>query len=209
LCAENNLRVANCSTPAQYFHLLRRQALLSEARPLVVMTPKSLLRHPRAVSTFDELAGGTFHRLLDDGSATARADDVRRVLLCSGKVYYDLLAAAEKTSTDSHVIVRVEQLYPLHVPELEQILAAYPNAGELVWVQEEPENSGAWRYVHRYLEAAAGERNVRYVGRPERASPAEGYASDHEREQQRIVGEALADIPAKRTRRGGTKKASR
>ena len=209
LCAENNMRVANCTTPAQYFHLLRRQALLAEARPLVVMTPKSLLRHPKATSTLDGLAGGSFHRLLNDASAAARADAVRRVVFCSGKIYYDLLAGAQKTAADAVAIVRVEQLYPLHEDELAEVLSVYPNVSELVWVQEEPENAGAWRHVRTYLESLAAEQDVRYIGRPERSSPAEGYASDHERDQERIVGEALGDVPGRRTRRSAAKKASR
>ena len=209
LCAENNLRVANCTTPAQYYHLLRRQALLSEARPLVVMTPKSLLRHPKAVSRLEELATGSFHRLLDDASAARSPGDVRRVVLCSGKVYYDLLAGAEKREVRDVALLRVEQLYPFPSEEISDALAAYADATELFWVQEEPENAGGWRHARPFLDALAGDRTIRYVGRPERASPAEGYASDHEREQGRIVSEALADPPPKKRASTGRRSGSR
>ncbi len=210
LCAENNLRVANCTTPAQYFHLLRRQAHLAEARPLVVMTPKSLLRHPRAVSSLQDLTDDQFHRLLDDAAAAGRADQIRRIVLCSGKVYYDALAAAEKASADAVAILRIEQVYPFPTAELAAALERYSNTVELVWLQEEPENAGAWRFLRPYLETAGAGRAIRYVGRPERSSPAEGYASDHEKEQSRLVGEALADVPAtRRSRRSSAKRASR
>ncbi len=202
LAAERNLRVANCSTPAQYFHILRRQAFLPARRPLILMTPKSLLRHPKAVSPVAELAQGGFHPVIDDPSIEDRAA-VRRVVLCSGKVYYDLLAGREE-NTDV-ALVRVELLYPLAGDALSAAIAAYANAREVFWVQEEPENMGAWHFMERRLRTLVGdERTLRYVGRPERASPAEGYFSDHEREQKRIVDEAVRLPAAKRasSRRG-------
>jgi 2-oxoglutarate dehydrogenase E1 component len=188
--AEGNIRVANCTTPAQYFHLLRRQALLPP-RPLIVMTPKSLLRHPRATSKLADLADGSFRRILGDAGAEAHNDDIGRLVLCSGKVYYDLVAAREKQ--DGNVaIVRLEQLYPLPRELLESALEPYADVEDVVWVQEEPSNMGAWTHVERCLRPVLGDRSLGYIGRPERASPAEGYATDHEREQQRIVTEALA-----------------
>jgi 2-oxoglutarate dehydrogenase E1 component len=203
LCAENNMRVANCTTPAQYFHLLRRQALLEEARPLVVMTPKSLLRHPRAVSSLTDLAEGSFHKLISDPFVHERPQDVRRIVLCSGKIYYDLLAAREKQGAEGVALVRLEQIYPLPEEDLAALFAACTNLRDVVWAQEEPANMGAWRHVEVWLREGVGERDLRYAGRPDRASPAEGYATDHEREQARIVSEALADVaPASRRRSG-------
>jgi 2-oxoglutarate dehydrogenase E1 component len=200
LCAENNMRVANCTTPAQYFHLLRRQALLAEARPLVVMTPKSLLRHPKAVSSLAELEQGRFLRVLDDVVAAQQPADIGRIVLCSGKIYYDLAASREKTGANYVALIRVEQLYPLRHEELERLFNAYSEAREIVWVQEEPENMGAWRWLEPHLRRLAGDRTVRYIGRPERASPAEGYANDHETEQNRIVSDALTALAGGRKR---------
>ncbi len=192
LAAEDNIRVANCSTPAQYFHLLRRQARLEELRPLVALTPKSLLRHPKAVSTVDELTQGRFHMVLDDADARERADGVRRIAICTGKVFYDLVGSDERKSAGAVAVLRVEQLYPFPVEELAEILAGYPQAEELVWVQEEPANMGAWSYIRPRLERLAGDGlHVSYAGRPERASPAEGYKKAHDDQQARIVREAF------------------
>ena len=192
LAAENNLRVANCTTPAQYFHLLRRQARNERLRPLIVMTPKSLLRLPAAASRLADLAEGSFHTVIDDATARARAGDVTRVVLCSGKVYYDLLAEAEKLGDDRPAIVRVEQLYTFPEQELRAVLEGYPAMTELVWAQEEPKNMGAWTYIAPKLRGLLGEGvELEYVGRPERASPAEGYPAAHAAEQTRIVAAAL------------------
>ncbi len=192
LAAENNLRVANCSTPAQYFHLLRRQARNERLRPLVVMTPKSLLRLPAAASRLSELAEGSFQPVIDDAAARARGADVTRVVLCSGKVYYDLLAEAEKLGDDRPAVVRVEQLYTFPEAELRAVLEGYPAMTELVWTQEEPKNMGAWTYIAPKLRGLLGEGvELEYVGRPERASPAEGYPAAHAAEQSRIVAAAL------------------
>jgi 2-oxoglutarate dehydrogenase E1 component len=200
LAAESNMRVANCTTPAQYFHLLRCQARTSVRRPLVVMTPKSLLRHPKATSGVRELSDGGFRRILPD--TTVDAGSVRRVLLCSGKVYYDLLAAREQAARDHVAIVRVEQLYPWPAEELAELLG--PLDAEVAWVQEEPRNMGAWFFAESRLREAGIE--ARYIGRPERASPAEGYADAHEAEQRRIVSEALAEgaRPRRSRKRQGT-----
>jgi 2-oxoglutarate decarboxylase len=192
LAAENNLRIANCTTPAQYFHLLRRQARSDRLRPLIVMTPKSLLRLPAAASRLDDLANGTFHPVLDDPWAMARAGEVERVVLCSGKVYYDLVAEAEKLPAGRPAIVRVEQLYNFPEGGLREVLARYASSTEVVWAQEEPRNMGAWTWLEPRLRGMLPEQSkLSYAGRPERASPAEGYPGAHAVEQARIVAEAL------------------
>ena len=187
LAAEGNLRVANCTTPAQFFHLLRRQARDPRRRPLVVMTPKSLLRLPAATSSLAELTGGRFQPVLEDGAVP----DAARVLLCSGKVYYDLMAEAAKRERRP-AILRLEQPYPFPGEELKEALAKYLRVKEVVWVQEEPRNQGAWGFVRERLQRAlpAG-ATLGYAGRPERASPAEGYPAAHAKEQARIMAEAL------------------
>jgi 2-oxoglutarate dehydrogenase E1 component len=192
LAAEDNIRVANCSTPAQYFHLLRRQAKLDELRPLIVLTPKSLLRHPRAVSPSDDLTDAGFRLVMDDDEARARAGSVRRIVVCSGKLYYDLTGSEARESAEAVAVVRVEQLYPFPEEALRSVIEGYPGAEELVWVQEEPANMGAWSYIRPWLERLAGDTlAVGYVGRPERASPAEGYKKSHDDQQARIVREAF------------------
>jgi 2-oxoglutarate dehydrogenase E1 component len=202
LAGENNMRIANCTTPAQYFHLLRRQALSSDIHPLIVMTPKSLLRHPRATSPVSELSDGSFHFVLADDAVDAA--NVRRVVMSSGKIYYDLLAAREESGADDVALVRVEQLYPFPAAELTEILGAYGDA-ELTWAQEEPRNMGAWPYIAPRVRDLTG-RDIAYAGRPVRASPAEGFADAHEKEQKRIVQDALK--PAKKTaaKRTGARK---
>jgi 2-oxoglutarate dehydrogenase E1 component len=192
-CAEGNIRVANATTPAQYFHLLRRQAKRGRQRPLVIMTPKSLLRHPQATSTLTELAEGRWQPVIDDPSTEGRRDQVTRVVLCSGKVYYDILAEAAKQSAASIALVRVEQLYSFPWAELRETLSRYPGIRDLVWAQEEPRNMGAWTYLEPKLrEVLPTGAALAYVGRPDRASPAEGYPAAHALEQNRIATEALA-----------------
>jgi 2-oxoglutarate dehydrogenase E1 component len=201
LSAENNIRVANCTTPAQYFHLLRRQALLEQRRPLVVLTPKSLLRHPRAVSSIDDLTTDRLRLVIDDASAEPAA--VTRIVLCSGKLYYDLLAGRDEHEDAGRVaLVRVEQLYPFPAAELKAALDRYGNARDVVWAQEVPRNMGAWSFMQPRLLELTGlaDLPLSYVGRPERASPAEGRAPDHEAAQNRIVAEALAAPPPARAR---------
>jgi 2-oxoglutarate dehydrogenase E1 component len=191
LAAQENIRIANPTTAAQYFHLVRREALDPAARPLVVMTPKGLLRLKQASSTLSELAEGAFRPVLDDNSADK--EQVRRLVLSSGKIYYDL-AGHELRQQARHVaIARIEQLYPFPVQEKTTLVASYPKLAEVVWAQEEPQNMGPWRAIRHRLEENLPEGvALRYVGRPWRASPSEGYPTAHLREQDRIVREALA-----------------
>lgn len=192
LAAEGNMRIANCTTPAQYFHLLRKQARRNRQRPLVIFTPKSLLRLPQASSKLSELTAGHFQAVLDDPAITA-PESVTRVVLCSGKLYYDLLHEADKMSAGRPPLVRIEKLYSFPEGEIQAVLARYPKVREVIWAQEEPHNMGAWSYLAPRLEPLIPDgATLRYVGRPDRASPAEGYHSAHIIEQERIVREALA-----------------
>jgi 2-oxoglutarate dehydrogenase E1 component len=191
LCAENNLQVCYPTTPAQYFHLLRRQVRPGMERPLIVMTPKSLLRLPAAASSIDDLASGGFQPLIDDPEITD-ASAVKKIVLCSGKVYYDLAEARKKTENRSVAIVRLEQFYPFPSRSVRERLAKYPNAAQLVWAQEEPQNMGGWTFVQDRLEnlLPSCERPI-YVGRSASASPATGSYSIHQKEQAELVAEAL------------------
>ncbi|HET6837887.1 MAG TPA: multifunctional oxoglutarate decarboxylase/oxoglutarate dehydrogenase thiamine pyrophosphate-binding subunit/dihydrolipoyllysine-residue succinyltransferase subunit, partial [Gemmatimonadales bacterium] len=194
LAAEGNIRVINCTTPAQYFHLLRRQAKRSRQRPLVLFTPKSLLRHPQATSKVEDLTSGHFQPVIDDAFFAKNPERAERLLMCTGKVYYDLMPEAEKLGANRPAVIRLEQLYTFPWTELRQVLPRYRGAKELVWVQEEPLNMGAWRYLEAKLRELVSEGHpmeIRYVGRPERASPAEGYPAAHAAEQTRIIREAL------------------
>jgi 2-oxoglutarate dehydrogenase E1 component len=205
-CAEDNMQVANCTTPANYFHILRRQMHRPFRKPLVLMTPKSLLRHKKAVSTLKDMAeGSSFHRVLHDDAQTRpevsgisiKADkDIRRVILCSGKVYYDLLDTREKKAVDDVYILRLEQFYPWPMKSLLTELARFPNA-ELVWCQEEPKNMGGWTFVDPWLELTLEKLDVtskraRYVGRPASASTAAGQMSRHLKELEAFTTEAFA-----------------
>jgi 2-oxoglutarate dehydrogenase complex dehydrogenase (E1) component-like enzyme len=190
LAAEGNMRVVNCTTSAQYFHLLRRQAVLLDvdARPLVVMSPKSLLRHPMAASRLEELATGTFHPVIGDETAAGREEDVTRLLLCTGKVHVDLAGSELRPDSPNVALARVEELHPFPQRLLREQIERFPALREIIWVQEEPRNMGAWSYMYPRLVELAGESiAVRYEGRPFRASPAEGFASQHAHEQTRIV----------------------
>jgi 2-oxoglutarate dehydrogenase E1 component len=193
LAAENNMTIAICSAPANYFHLLRRQGLSPVRRPLVVFTPKSLLRHKAATSELDEITGGEFQPVLGD---SVDPGSVRRILLCSGKIYYDLAAAREQNSaagTSPQVaIVRVEQLYPLPAAEIRAEIHRYSPDAELVWVQEEPANQGPWSFIALNLPAHLDGRRLRRVSRGASASPAVGSSSVHEAEQREVVAAALA-----------------
>ncbi|MDH3456020.1 MAG: multifunctional oxoglutarate decarboxylase/oxoglutarate dehydrogenase thiamine pyrophosphate-binding subunit/dihydrolipoyllysine-residue succinyltransferase subunit [Gemmatimonadota bacterium] len=193
LGTEGNIRVANCSTPAQYFHLLRRQAKHSELRPLVMMTPKSLLRLPSATSAAHQLATGKFHPVLDDPTLPGGRDDVTRVALCSGKVYYDVTTSDLRSAARHVALGRLELLYPFPEGHIASLIESYPNAREIVWLQEEPMNMGARKWVIPALAkvAPAGVK-LGYVSRPERSSPAEGYPAAHAAEQQRLVRTTLS-----------------
>ena len=191
LAAQENIRIANCTTAAQYFHLLRRQALDPSARPLIVMTPKGLLRLKQASSTLADLAEGSFRPVLADGSVDA--SQVRRLVLCSGKIYYDLAGHELRAEARGVALGRLEQLYPFPVADAAELVHGFPQLSEVLWAQEEPQNMGAWRAIRHRLEEALPEGvSLRYVGRPWRASPSEGYPTAHLKEQDRIVREALA-----------------
>jgi 2-oxoglutarate dehydrogenase E1 component len=204
MCAEDNMQVANCTTPANYFHILRRQMHRSFRKPLVLMTPKSLLRHKRALSRLEEMAeGSTFHRLLYDDAEMldgrpielAPPERMRRVVVCSGKVYYDLYEEREKRGVDDIYLLRVEQLYPFPLKAMCELLSRYPGA-EVVWCQEEPQNMGAWTFVEPRLLAVldvikAPERFVRYAGRPAAAATATGLMAKHIEQRDQLLEEAL------------------
>ena len=192
LAAEGNIRIANPSTAAQYFHLLRRQALIRKPRPLIVFSPKGLLRLDRAAATPEQLTDGHFELILDDPKATDRRDKVERLILCSGKIYHDLDASERRDAAEDVAIARVELLYPFAKEQLEGLIDSYPNLKEVVWTQEEPRNMGASKVMSRRLPELLPEGvELGYVGRPTRASPGEGYAAAHAREQERIVLTAL------------------
>jgi len=207
LAAENNLQVCNATTPAQYFHLLRRQMYGGHDRrglrkPLVLFTPKSLLRHPKCVSSLHDLARGFFEPVLSDPGAT-QPDRVVQVLLCSGKIYYDLLAERERRGASSTAIVRLEQLYPWPEQEIEAVLWRYPSTAEIVWVQEEPRNQGAFLFVRDRIEPmlAQTRRTLRYAGRPEAAAPSTGSAKRHAQEQAAVLEDAFSGGSPVRPRR--------
>jgi 2-oxoglutarate dehydrogenase E1 component len=196
LCAEDNIQVANCTTPANYYHMLRRQMHRSFRKPLVVMTPKSLLRHKMAVSSADEFLGEShFKRILSDPSAPAD-QDVTRLVLCSGKVAYDLIEARDAAGDKATAIVRLEQLYPFPGEPLTVRLKQMTNLEQVIWAQEEPKNNGAWFFVESYIEeclaaAKVGPARARYSGRKASASPATGLAKRHQAEQAALVADAL------------------
>jgi 2-oxoglutarate dehydrogenase E1 component len=190
LAAQNNIRIANCTTAAQYFHLVRRQALSPVARPLVVLTPKGLLRLKDASSTLEDLGEGSFRPVL--GDPTVEADEVTRLVLCSGKVYYDVVGHESRADARHIAVGRLEQLYPFPVDAAAELVRSFTNLRELVWVQEEPQNMGPWRSIRHRLEGAAAGVPLRYVGRSWRASPSEGYPTAHRLEQDRIATDAFS-----------------
>ena len=186
------MQVVNCTTAAQYFHVLRRQARQRPRKPLVIITPKSLLRLPEAASPVEHFTNGGFLPLIPDDSVDEAK--VRRVLLCSGKVYYDLLAERKKIEDSSIAIARIEQFYPFPGNLLIKELSRYPNATDIRWVQEEPENMGGWTFMEsRLLKMLDATKTLRYNGRPASASPATGSHTIHQMEQQQLVKEALSD----------------
>ena len=196
LCAEDNMQVVNCSTPANYFHVLRRQLRRDFRKPLVIMTPKSLLRHKACVSQLEDMGPGTtFHRVLDERDTRVKSGKAKRLVMCSGKVYYDLAAARDAAEMWDTEIIRVEQLYPFPSKALTEVLAMTPKAS-LVWCQEEPKNMGSWTFVRDFIEDAMAEAGCKqerlaYAGRAAAASPATGSLSRHNREQTALVNEAL------------------
>ncbi len=191
LCSEGNLRIAAPSTPAQYFHLLRRQVHAEEMKPLVAMTPKSLLRHPKATSRAADLSAGCFEELLDDPAAPS-PERTERVILTSGKLYYELAAERERRGRAEVALVRIEQFYPFPGVRLREVAERYGAAKSVLWVQEEPRNMGAWEFVRdRIGESLAAGQTLGYVGRPSSASPATGLQARHRAEQERVLDAAL------------------
>lgn len=199
LCAEHNIQVCIPTTPAQVFHMLRRQAIRPLRKPLVVMSPKSLLRHKEATSTVEELAGGRFHNVLDETDDLDKSK-VERLIICSGKVFYDLRAARRERGLDRIAILRLEQLYPFPETELLQILSAsYPNVVDAIWCQEEPMNQGSWyasqHHMRRVIHRHKVDVYLRYVGREASAAPAAGYMALHVEQQEKFIDEALGEMP--------------
>jgi 2-oxoglutarate dehydrogenase E1 component len=211
LCADDNMRVAVPTTPANYFHLLRRQGLSPKRKPLVVFTPKSLLRHKLCVSPVTDFTTGTFQPVMGDpgvNGSPLRPEAVKRVLLCAGKVFYDLLLARDERGLSDTAILRVEQLYPMPVDELRTALGAYPNAEDFAWIQEEPANQGAWSFVAlNLLEHLDGVR-LRRISRPAAAAPAGGSSKSHDVEQAALI-EAALPRPAQAERPAPTDRAAR
>jgi 2-oxoglutarate dehydrogenase E1 component len=191
LCAEQNMQVCVPSTPAQMFHMLRRQMLRDFRKPLIVMTPKSLLRHELSVSSLEDLTHGSFSNVIGEVEDIQPAS-VRRVVFCSGKVYYDLLKARRKENIRDVALVRIEQLYPFPNDEYEAVLRKYASARDIVWCQEEPQNQGAWYQIRHRMQELAGRRDVLYAGRPPAAAPATGMSKMHETEQNTLVQAALS-----------------
>jgi 2-oxoglutarate dehydrogenase E1 component len=201
LCAEFNMQVCVPSTPAQMFHMLRRQMLRPLRKPLIIMTPKSLLRHPLSVSRLDELSGSGFQTIIDEIDEI-RASAVTRIVFCSGKVYFDLLKSRRESKVESVAIVRIEQLYPFPSEEYESILQKYSNAREIVWCQEEPQNQGSWYQIrHRLQSKLDDEHELLYAGRAGAAAPATGIAALHEQQQKNLVTAALQGVPPEETSR--------
>lgn len=192
LCAENNMQIVNCTTPANFFHVLRRQIKRDYRKPLVVFTPKSLLRHPKVVSELAEFTKGQFQEVIDDSNV--KAADVKRVLFCTGKIYYDLLDKQESDNRKDVAIVRVEQLYPIPMDKLRAVRNRYKNADEFFWVQEEPENMGAWPYICRKLRNRSVTLDI--ISRKESSSTATGYASQHLIQQKNVVNKAFSSKSA-------------
>jgi 2-oxoglutarate dehydrogenase E1 component len=191
LCAEHNIQVCVPSTPAQMFHMLRRQAMRSLRKPLVVMTPKSLLRHRQSVSTLADLTDGGFQSLIGE-SEEIDAARVRRLVFCAGKVYYDLLEGRRKHGIDDVVIARIEQFYPFPIDEYAALIGEYSGASDIIWCQEEPQNQGAWYQIrHRLQEALTGAHALYYAGRAGAAAPASGIYQMHQQQQVALVEAAL------------------
>ncbi|MGH7901774.1 MAG: 2-oxoglutarate dehydrogenase E1 component, partial [Thermodesulfobacteriota bacterium] len=198
--ADINMRVANCTTAAQYFHLLRRQAALlrTDPLPLIILTPKSLLRHTEVASPFMDLSEGTWQPVIDDSIDLKQREMSHRLIICTGKVYVDLKSSEHRAKTPSAAIVRLEQLYPLPNEELKRVINSYPKLSEIVWLQEEPENMGAWTYIHPRLKNIIDRKfPLYYMGRSAYSSPAEGSLSRHRVNQETLINQAFNPKPKK------------
>ena len=202
LCAENNMQVCQPTTPAQIFHVLRRQMIRPFRKPLMIMTPKSLLRNKEAVSSLQELAKGGFQTVIGENTAGIDAKAVRKIVICSGKVYYDLIGARRERELVDVAILRVEQLYPFPHKALEAEMRKYPGATQVVWCQDEPQNQGAWFFVQHHIQDALKDgQRLSYAGRPASASPAAGYYDKHYAQQKELLTAALGDAPKTKTRK--------
>jgi 2-oxoglutarate dehydrogenase E1 component len=194
-CAEHNMQVCQPTTPAQIFHLLRRQMIRMFRKPLVILTPKSLLRNKEAVSSLQDLARGGFQTVVGETDASIDGKAVKKVVLCTGKVYYDLLVARRERELKDVALLRIEQLYPFPHKALVTELKKYPNCGEVVWVQDEPQNQGSWFYVqHHLLENMSEGQKLAYAGRAASASPAVGYYAKHNEQQKALIDAAFGKL---------------
>jgi 2-oxoglutarate dehydrogenase E1 component len=191
LCAQNNMYIVNVTTPANFFHCIRRQLHSSFRKPLIAFTPKSLLRHPKCVSTIAEFTEGGFKEVFDDHAANPAK--VKELILCTGKIYYELLERKEKTNAEHIAIIRLEQLYPFPKNQINDILKKYSKVKQYTWVQEEPENMGAWAYMLRTLR----QLDLQVISRKESASPATGSSKTHVKQQQEIIDRAFASVAIK------------
>jgi 2-oxoglutarate dehydrogenase E1 component len=185
LCANNNMQIINCTTPANLFHLLRRQMNRDYRKPLVLFSPKSLLRHPKCISNIEDLSNGKFHEVYDD--KTANEEETDRVILCTGKIYYELLQEKETNKNDNTALIRLEQMYPIPLEELKALKQKYFNAKHWIWVQEEPENMGAWPFLRDNLKSFS----LSVISRPASASPASGSSQFHKLQQKKILEKAF------------------
>jgi 2-oxoglutarate dehydrogenase E1 component len=190
LAGDANIQVVNPTTPAQLFHLLRRQALREIQKPLIVLTPKGLLRHPDCVSSCDELTSGVFEEVIDDPK---RPKTIKKLIFCSGRIYYDLYAEREKCKADNIAFIRIEQLYPLHLEKLEKIIRSYQGYKECCWVQDEPSNMGAWDFIRHFLQQIL-EMKLLYIGRKRSASPAVGSHALHRYQYEAIINQVFEDV---------------
>jgi 2-oxoglutarate dehydrogenase E1 component len=188
LAADNNMQICNATTPAQYFHLLRKQVKANYRKPLVIMTPKSLLRHPRVVSTINEFDNGGFQEILDED---IEPNNIERVLLCSGKIYYDLLEKRETLKDSNCALIRIEQLYPFPNKSLRECFNKYSQVRDVVWIQEEAKNCGAWSYILNQFKTFFPEIKLLYMGRDEKASSASGSFKQHKKEQEALIEDAF------------------
>jgi len=186
LCAQYNMQIVNCTTPANFYHVLRRQLKRKYRKPLIVMTPKSLLRHPKCISSIDELSSGTFMDTIDD---TINSKNIKRIVLCSGKIYYELLQKREELNNEFVAIIRIEQLFPLNIDFIDKLYKKY-NESEIYWVQEEPENMGAWSFILSNLR----KYNIQLISRDSSAATASGSTKDSLQKQQVIIDKVFNNI---------------